>query len=106
MFPTCSKTLNKRNVCENLFKIQYNFMIIIGGMAVFGVQVASLVTLTIVNSLQTVLVRYARSRAGDMFFGTVAVVLAELVKCLTSTGCFKSRFPIKNVIIFITHTPN
>ncbi|XP_066963345.1 UDP-N-acetylglucosamine transporter isoform X2 [Macrobrachium rosenbergii] len=44
----------------------------------------SLVTLTVQNSAVALSMRYARTRAGDMFIASTAVVMAEFVKLLAS----------------------
>ncbi|XP_011313955.1 UDP-galactose translocator [Fopius arisanus] len=43
----------------------------------------SLVTLTLQNALVGLSMRYARTRSGDMFLASTAVVMAEVVKCVT-----------------------
>ncbi|XP_034952392.1 UDP-galactose translocator [Chelonus insularis] len=43
----------------------------------------SLITLTLQNALVGLSMRYARIRAGDMFLSSTAVVMAEIVKCIT-----------------------
>ncbi|XP_013408278.1 UDP-N-acetylglucosamine transporter isoform X2 [Lingula anatina] len=43
----------------------------------------SLVTLTFQNGALTLVSRYARTRPGNMFFSTTAVVMAELFKCVS-----------------------
>ncbi|KOC71103.1 UDP-N-acetylglucosamine transporter [Habropoda laboriosa] len=43
----------------------------------------SLVTLTLQNALVGLSMRYARTRSGDMFLSSTAVVMAEVVKLLT-----------------------
>lgn len=44
----------------------------------------SLVTLTVQNSAVALSMRYARTRAGDMFIASTAVVMAEFVKLIAS----------------------
>ena len=44
----------------------------------------SLVILTLQNALLILVMRYARTRPGDMFYSTTAVVMAEVFK---TTGC-------------------
>jgi len=44
----------------------------------------SLVILTIQNAALILIMRYARTRTGDMFYSTTAVVMAEVFK---TTGC-------------------
>uniref|UniRef100_A0A2M4ASN2 Putative udp-galactose transporter n=1 Tax=Anopheles triannulatus TaxID=58253 RepID=A0A2M4ASN2_9DIPT len=44
----------------------------------------SLVTLTLQNAVLGLSMRYGRTRPGDIFFSSTAVVMAELVKLLTS----------------------
>ena len=43
----------------------------------------SLITLTLQNALVGLSMRYARTRSGDMFLSSTAVVMAEVVKLLT-----------------------
>jgi len=43
-----------------------------------------LVILTLQNALLILVMRYARTRAGDMFYSTTAVVMAEIFKTF---GC-------------------
>ncbi|XP_033218280.1 UDP-galactose translocator-like [Belonocnema kinseyi] len=43
----------------------------------------SLVTLTVQNALVGLSMRYARTRSGDMFLSSTAVVMSEVVKLLT-----------------------
>ncbi|XP_015114511.1 UDP-galactose translocator [Diachasma alloeum] len=43
----------------------------------------SLVTLTLQNALVGLSMRYARTRSGDMFLASTAVVMSEVVKCVT-----------------------
>ena len=44
----------------------------------------SLVVLTLQNACLILIMRYARTRPGDMFYSTTAVVMAEIFK---TTGC-------------------
>ncbi|XP_052234225.1 UDP-galactose translocator-like [Dreissena polymorpha] len=44
----------------------------------------SLVLLTVQNAVFILSMRYVRTRAGDMFFTTTAVILQEAIKCLIS----------------------
>ena len=44
----------------------------------------SLVILTLQNAVLILLMRFARTRPGDMFYSTTAVVMAEVFK---TTGC-------------------
>jgi len=44
----------------------------------------SLVVLTLQNAVLILVMRYARTRPGDMFYSTTAVVMAEVFK---TTGC-------------------
>lgn len=44
----------------------------------------SLVLLTLQNALLILIMRYVRTRKGDMFFATSAVVWSELIKAVTS----------------------
>lgn len=51
-----------------------------------AVKYVSLVTLTLQNAILGLSMRYARTRTGDMFMSSSAVVLAEVVKLLTCIG--------------------
>jgi len=46
----------------------------------------SLVVLMVQNAAQTLVMRYVRTRAGDMFMSTTAVVMSELIKTVTCLG--------------------
>ncbi|XP_017875801.1 UDP-galactose translocator [Ceratina calcarata] len=48
----------------------------------------SLVTLTLQNAVVGLIMRYARTRSGDMFLSSTAVVMAEVVKLLTCLVLF------------------
>jgi UDP-sugar transporter A1/2/3 len=48
------------------------------------IKIASLVVLTLQNAILTVSMRHSRSRPGDMFISSTAVVLSEAVKLYTS----------------------
>lgn len=43
----------------------------------------SLISLTLQNALLALVMRYVRTRSGDMFMATTAVVMAEFLKCTT-----------------------
>ncbi|ESO08784.1 hypothetical protein HELRODRAFT_74511 [Helobdella robusta] len=46
----------------------------------------SLATLTVQNATQTLVMRYVRTRPGDMFFSSSAVCMSETVKCIFCLG--------------------
>nr|CAI5817151.1 unnamed protein product [Callosobruchus analis] len=46
----------------------------------------SLITLTLQNALLGLSMRYARTRQGDMFFSSTAVMMSEVVKLITCLG--------------------
>lgn len=58
-----------------------------------SLKVIALVTLTLQNAIVALSMRYARTRPGDMFIASTAVVMAELVKllvCLVLVYCNES----------------
>ncbi|XP_045624496.2 UDP-N-acetylglucosamine transporter isoform X1 [Procambarus clarkii] len=64
----------------------------------------SLVTLTVQNSAVALSMRYARTRAGDMFIASSAVVMAEVVKLLASLFLvFKQEGSIQHLVVAL-HT--
>ena len=59
---------------------------IVGGQTPEFMKYLSLVLLTLQNAALILVMRYVRTRPGDMFFATTAVVLSESFKLLTSLG--------------------
>lgn len=51
----------------------------------------SLVLLTLQNALLILVMRYTRTRKGDMYFATTAVILSEGLKVLTSLGILAAQ---------------
>ncbi|CAH1782708.1 unnamed protein product [Owenia fusiformis] len=66
-----SETDGKGNVCSGLQS---------------SVKYISLVTLTLQNTCLILVMRYVRTRAGDMFMSSTAVVIAEALKCISCLG--------------------
>jgi len=60
-------------VCHHLFAAR-----------AYLLRATSLVVLTLQNAVLILVMRYARTRPGDMFYSTTAVVMAEVFK---TTGC-------------------
>lgn len=46
----------------------------------------SLVSLTLQNTFLILVMRYVRTRGGDMFMSTTAVIMSEFFKCVTCLG--------------------
>ncbi|XP_055639638.1 UDP-N-acetylglucosamine transporter [Toxorhynchites rutilus septentrionalis] len=68
----------------------------------------SLITLTLQNAILGLSMRYARTRSGDMFLSSTAVVMAEVVKLITSLvlvfmeegkNCLRLKATLHNTIV-------